>query len=213
MERILLVEDAVDFQNALRTLLEKDKRRVDVASNAAEAFRFLNANKFDLILLDISLPDRNGITLFCELRSNPQHAETPVIFVTGSAEDSDKVTAFSLGAEDYIVKPFSYLELKARIDARLQKAALRKQRSDVIKVGGLTLDVALYQADLNEEGVVRKLDLTPTEFKLLVHLARAPEQVFSREQILNVVWGNHVHVSTRAVDANISAIRKKLGTS
>lgn len=176
-----------------------------------EAVQVIQSREFELILLDVSLPGKDGFELCAYLQSHPKTKNVPVIFLTGMGEVTSKVTAFSLGAEDYITKPFNLLEFRARIDARLKKARAHSAGDEAPIRGEIELNLASQRA-LRIEGEKRvDLGLTPMEFKILHYLVRNEGRVLSRDQILNTVWGQNIHVFDRTVDTHISTLRKKLG--
>src|SRR5262249_6623062 len=141
----------------------------------------------------------------------PRASQIPVICLTGKTETASKVAAFTLGVEDYIVKPFDTIELRVRVEAKLKKIQRARNKSDHLVVGRLQIDRDNYTVHVTEASSRREISLTPTEFKLLCHLARQPERVFSREQLMTAVWGNDAEVFDRAVDVHMSGVRRKLG--
>lgn len=175
-----------------------------------EARNYLRHQIPALILLDIGLPDGNGLELCAELQGESPTREIPIIFLTGQGEVAHKVTAFAMGAEDYLVKPFSPLELKARLEARLKKLQNKNGSGSTICRGMLEIDAATQRVFRLEGSIRVAISLTPKEFKLLFHLARFEDRVFSRDQLLTLAWTD-AQVYDRTVDTHISAIRKKLG--
>src|SRR5262249_39267670 len=159
-------------------------------------------------LLDVNLPDGDGLTYFAKLRTQPHTSETPVVFVTSSGETPKEVMGFSLGAEDYIVKPIDPPRLKARIEARLRQIGEKAARDLTLQKGDLKLSVSHQRVILVRDGKDIQIDLTPVEFKLLFHLLRHEDQVFSREQLLIAVWGDSAEVFDRTVDMHVSNLRK-----
>lgn len=211
MQRILIVEDSVESQMIAKQAIIKPDIEVDVASNVAQAIQFLGSQPYHLILLDLHLPDGDGLDLFKKIQQSVDTKNIPVIFMTGTADIEEKVTAFSLGAEDYIVKPFHPLEFRARIEAKLKKFESQKTRSDVLVFGALTIDTLSHQVKLHEGKELTELELTQLEFKLLLYFVRHAEKTFTREHLLKSVWSKGVHVSDRTVDVHICELRKKLG--
>lgn len=202
---ILLVEDSEEFQFLIRKILTK--HNVIVTANPDDVLPILEREKIDLILLDLGLPVRDGFTVLDELQST-RFGSIPVICITGKSEISDKVAAFSMGADDYIVKPFDIIEFKARIDskiARLKKFALEQN----FAVGRLRVNWMSQQL-FTEANV--EISLTQTEYKLLICFINDSSKVFSRLELMNAVWGNEETVFDRAVDVHISSLRKKLST-
>ncbi len=209
--RILLVEDAEDAVLVVQDALAQH-HQVLVAKTVDEAADILAGNEISLVLLDLTLPQKDGYTLLAKLQGDPRTAGLPVICLTGRAEVSDKVAAFSLGAEDYLVKPVNTIELRARVDAKLRRVEKAKENNDHLVVGRLEIDRTAHIVYVKDaQGERKAVSLTPTEFKLLCHLARQPERVFTREQLMVGGWGNEGEVFDRAVDVHISGIRRKLG--
>ncbi len=209
MTKVLLIEDAEEYQKiVLRTL---PHLHVLCANDADEAIALVSKNDFDLILLDIHLPQRDGYSLLAEFQSKEETKDIPVICLTGKAGVTDKVTAFSLGAEDYLVKPFDPLELRARVDARLSRTKKTAVSETSLVVGPLEIDRSRHRTFLQEEQGRREVELTQTEFKILCCLAKRPDQIFTRDQLLVSVWGEDAKVLDRVVDTHICSLRKKLG--
>lgn len=205
MKRILLVEDMPEFQKLVKRTL--DHCAVTVAGTVKEALGQIGKNDFDLILLDISLPQDSGYTLLSELRGAKMLDRIPVICLTSKSEIADKLTAFSLGAQDYLVKPFDPLELRARVDTKMRLNT--NLTPACIRAGGLEIDFATHRVfDLDQKR--QEVKLTRTEFKLLCALANAHERVLSRDQLLVAVWGEDARVNDRAVDVHLCGLRKKL---
>lgn len=211
MGRILLIEDSPDGQFLARRALE-DVAELIIAGNLGSARQLLAANEFDVLIVDVQLPDGDGFELCSELISKQQESTRPrIVFLTGLNDLADKLAAFSLGCDDYVVKPVDPLELRARVQAQLRSCREAVLGTNVLKAGNLRLDVSSRSARLGNGTEPEELDLTPTEFKLLQHLARHPGQVFSREQLLEAVrGGSKVHVTDRTIDAHICRVRKKL---
>jgi DNA-binding response OmpR family regulator len=211
MLRILLIEDQTEFQFIVKAIFDCSRYFFFVATNASEALKILERNEVDLILLDIGLPDTDGFNLFSQLRTLPYSNEVPIIFLTGKKEVSDRVTGFSLGADDYIVKPFEPLEFRARIESKLQNRISRIQSRNILKKGRIELNQAMFKAFvLDSSGEKRDLELTPYEFRLLVHFMSYEGHVMTRDQLITAVWGDHVHVLERTIDRHISSLRRKL---
>lgn len=209
MHKILLVEDSKEIyqmvSQAVGSLVD-----LSWASTVTEATQSLSENNFSLILLDVELPDGNGIDLCSKIQaSNPN---LPIFFLTAHADLSEKVLGFSAGADDYITKPFAPLELRARLESRLRKLDLTKQNSDRLKWKELEINKSRQEVSINENGQYHKIDLTALEFKILLYFAAKPGDVILRDQILNDIWGEDIHVYHRSVDTHVSKLRKKLGT-
>jgi DNA-binding response OmpR family regulator len=210
MRSILLIEDEPDIQAIVQNLLGH-RHQLVLASTAAEAFKAIEANSIDLVLLDVGLPDGNGFQLFSRLRAAPRLQEVPIIFLTGSIAVNDRVAGFSLGADDYIVKPFESLEFRARIEARMAVRTLGLQKRDVVRKGRLELDRAMFKAFVRDRtGILRDLELTPHEFRLLIHFITHEDHILSRDQLMTAVWGDEIHVLERTIDRHVSTLRRKL---
>jgi two-component system alkaline phosphatase synthesis response regulator PhoP len=208
---ILLVEDSVDVFNLVKRALGSSIH-LEWAKNLAEASKTLQRKTFDLILLDVMLPDGDGFRLCSLLQTDDQLKNSPVIFLTAKTSISDKVLGFSVGAEDFITKPFDPLELKARIESRLRKRDREKMEADILKIGDIEVNKSTQKVHISDNGQTTELDLTPIEFKLLLLLCQETNKVYSRDEVLNTVWGEQVHVFARSVDTHISKLRKKLGS-
>jgi len=211
VHRILLVEDNPDgAQLVLRTL--SAIAEVIWAKGFSEARDHLKMGHFDLILLDVVLPDGDGYRLCSLLQEDPLYKGVPIIFLTGKNTTEDAVLGFQLGADDYVAKPFDPRELKARVEAKLKKRDVMKEQSETIRLGSLIIYKDQQRVRISEEsGQMMETELTPIEFRLLLFLAKEPGRVFSREEILEAVWGRGIHVYNRSVDTHISKLRKKLG--
>lgn len=211
MQKLLLVED----NEVIRVLAANTLKEfsLSMAANLKEAQSLIQNNTFDLILLDIGLPDGDGLAFLNQLSSS-SGTQTPVIVISGKTDIANKVTAFSFGAEDFISKPFDPIELKARIAAKLKKIERAKTHSDLLKIGDLIITVSkqkvVIQSNDNDQAPV---DLTTLEFKLLLALAKHPERVYSREHLLSEVWGNDLSVTLRSVDTHVAHLRKKIHKS
>jgi DNA-binding response OmpR family regulator len=206
MARILVVEDCPDSRALIeRSLADHELRLADSVSAAELA---LGAARFELVLLDLGLPDGDGFQICQRLQQGRETRDLPVVFLTASSELRDKVLAFQLGADDYVVKPFHPAELRVRVEARLRRAR-REAANEVVEVGELRLDPERFRVE-RADGA--ELDLTPRELRLLHLLARRSEQVVTRAQILECLWGG-ITVSARTVDTHVCNLRRKLGNS
>ncbi|MBC7691690.1 MAG: response regulator transcription factor [Methylotenera sp.] len=219
MERILLVEDSVEFQ----LLVKKSLGPMFDISNAggiSDATDQLSRNDFDLILLDVTLPDGNGFQFCSLLKTMERTSDVPVIMLTGKDASSDKVMGFSLGADDYIVKPFDPFELKARVEARLSHFKRQKEKTQILTRGLLQLNFTDQKAfvlntaktadRIPARAEKKDLNLTPIEFKLLSCFMRHENVVLTRLQLLEAVLGDQVHVLERTIDKHICSLREKL---
>jgi two-component system, OmpR family, phosphate regulon response regulator PhoB len=201
----LVVEDEASLVELLRYNLEQDGFEVVCVADGEEALMMIDERAPDIVLLDWMLPGLSGVEICRRLRSRPTTRNLPVIMITARSEETDRIRGLDTGADDYITKPFSMAELIARI-----RAVLRRIRpalaGDLIEVGDITIDRAAHRVVRNGQ----ELHLGPTEFRILDHFAQHPGRVFSREQLLNAVWGSDVYVEIRTVDVHIGRLRKAL---
>jgi two-component system phosphate regulon response regulator PhoB len=184
---------------------------VEIASNADEALFLLKKENFHLILLDIGLPGKDGYALLADLQSLRYVKDIPIICLTGKTNITDKITAFSLGVDDYLVKPFDPLELRARVDAKLIRTYKNAEEKSISRVGNLEINHNTHRVFIVVDKQKHEAVLTQTEYKILSVLARRPEQIFSRDQLLVAVWGEDARVTDRVVDTHVCSLRKKLG--
>jgi len=203
---IAALDDEADILELLRVNLQKAGFRFEGFQDAEALYRFLQKDKPDLILLDLMLPDIDGLDVCRYLRKNEGLSQIPVIMLTARGEESDKVLGLGLGADDYVTKPFSVKELVARVQAVLRR---REQRETArqISVGHLVIDLDKHEVTRDGE----RIDLTATEFKILQLLASRRGRVFTRDQILDYLWGHEKAVVDRTVDVHIRNLREKLG--
>ena len=201
---VLIVEDEAALVTMLRYNLESEGYRVSEAVDGEEAILLVIEEPPDLILLDWMLPSLSGIEVCRRIRRNESARDVPIIMLTARGEDSDRVRGLDSGADDYITKPFSPRELTARVRAVLR----RSQPSDHERLvyGDIEMDLARHRVQRGG----RDLHLGPTEYRLLRHFLESPGRVFSREQLLDAVWGRDVYVETRTVDVHIRRLRKTL---
>src|SRR2546423_583026 len=203
MKKILLIEDDTDLFALLKYNLEKEGFSLTGLQTGKGALEACRQTRPDLILLDIMLPDSDGLDICKGIRKEPELASTPVIFLTARASETDRIVGLEIGANDYVVKPFFVRELTARIKLQFRN---QSAPSRVIEAGGLELDAASRQVRLHGNA----LSLTATEFRLLEFLMSRPGVVFSREQLLNSVWGQDRAITDRAVDVYILRLRQKI---
>lgn len=201
--RILVVDDAPEIQLLVRRSLEH-RHMVEAASSLDEARAALRRGVFDLILLDVLLPDGNGFEFFEEQKSALNG--TPVVFLTGLADVENKVSAFRLGAEDYLVKPVDPRELIVRVDARVSRKG-----SSELSFGSLKVNLERYEVLMTKDGSETRVDLTPHELKILIRLVQNRGRVLSRNQLIDEAWGAGIHIEERTVDKHVSSMRKKIG--
>ena len=201
---VLIVEDEAALVTMLRYNLESEGYRVSEAVDGEEAILLVIEEPPDLILLDWMLPSLSGIEVCRRIRRNESARDVPIIMLTARGEDSDRVRGLDSGADDYITKPFSPRELMARVRAVLR----RSQPSDNERLvyGDIEMDLAHHRVQRGG----RNLHLGPTEYRLLRHFLESPGRVFSREQLLDAVWGRDVYVEARTVDVHIRRLRKTL---
>lgn len=210
--RILLVEDSpVDRKIALASL--EKKYTVITAESLAEAQKELDAGKFDLILLDVDLPDGNGFRFVSGLKGHDCIKNTPIFFITRKSETPDEVLGFALGADDYLAKPVDPMKLRARVDAKLLKAEEARKQNSILQNTGLRLNFTSQQAYLLGKNGEKTLDLTPLEFKILAHFMKHENHVFTREQLIDRIWGISTNVIDRTVDMHVSNLRRKIDGS
>ena len=204
--KVLVVED----EDALATLLEynlaKEGYDISLAPDGEEALLRVDEEAPDLVILDWMLPKVSGIEVCRRLRQGPKTRNIPIIMLTARGEETDRIRGLDTGADDYVVKPFSMSELTARV-----RAVLRRIRpgltEDVARYGDIVMDRVAHR--VRRSG--KEVHLGPTEFRLLDHFMRHPGRVFSREQLLDSVWGSEIYVEARTVDVHIGRLRKALG--
>ncbi len=202
---ILIVEDEEPLTLLLRYNLEAEGYDVDSATRGDEADMRLKERVPDLVVLDWMLPGLSGIELCRRLRARPDTRQLPIIMLTARGEESEKVRGLATGADDYIVKPFSVPELLARVRALLRRAHPERM-AQVLSIG----DIALDREKKRVTRAHRAIDLGPTEYRLLEFLMERPGRVFSREQLLNGVWGSENYIDERTVDVHVGRLRKAL---
>jgi two-component system phosphate regulon response regulator PhoB len=205
---VLVVEDEDALATLLHYNLDKEGYRVGVAGDGEEALIMANERAPDLVILDWMLPKVSGIEVCRRLRGRSETRNVPIIMLTARGEESDRIRGLDTGADDYVVKPFSMVELTARV-----RAVLRRIRpglaDDRITVGDIVIDRVAHR--VKRSG--KEIHLGPTEFRLLDYLMQHPGRVFSREQLLDAVWGSDVYVEARTVDVHIGRLRKALNGS
>jgi DNA-binding response OmpR family regulator len=204
MTRILIVEDEPSIALALEDDLRREGYDVDLVMDGDEACRRGTSCRFDLILLDVMLPKRDGFEVCRYLRS--EGIKVPILMLTARGQESEKVIGFELGADDYVTKPYGPRELRARIKALLRRTA--EAGESIYRFGACELDSA--RRELRREGSV--VDLKPMEYRLLEYFLRCSGRARTRRQILDEVWGNEMHVTDRVVDNQVTNLRKKIET-
>jgi len=202
---ILVVEDEPAIQELIAVNLEHAGHRVLRAASVPQAEEHVRNALPDLVLLDCMLPGLSGVSYAKQLRANERTRDVPIIMLTARASEQDKILGLESGADDYVTKPFSPRELLARIKAVMRRRA-PQLTEDMVEIAGLRLDPAAHRVNGNG----RNLDLGPTEFRLLHWFITHPERVYSRAQLLDEVWGDHVFVEERTVDVHIRRLRQAL---
>ena len=208
MARILIVEDEKDIRDVILFNLKQAGHDVLVAARGDEALAQLaQADRLDLVILDVMLPDTSGVEICRSMRKTPEHAQTPVLMLTARGEEIDRVVGFEVGADDYVVKPFSMRELLLRVQAVLRRTNSVQSVSSVIEYGGIKIDREAHRVWVDGEEV----ELTALEFRLLVTFYERRNRVQSRGTLLDDVWGLSPDLSTRTVDTHVKRLREKLG--
>ena len=209
MNKALVVDDEKLIVKGIKFSLEQDGYEVDVAYDGSEALKMAKEKEYDIVLLDVMLPEMDGMEVCQAIR---EFSEMPIIMLTAKGTDMDKILGLEYGADDYITKPFNILEVKARIKAIIRrnskksKAAQKNER--IIEVSDLKLDLdsrRVFEKD-------KELNLTAKEFDILELLTQNPDKVYSREKLLNIVWGNKLHEAgdVRSVDVHVRRLREKI---
>jgi len=203
MKTVLVVEDEMKIARLVRDYLEHAGFDVVVTGDGNAAIASARGRKPDLVVLDLGLPGRDGLDVTRELRRT---SNIPIVMLTARGEESDRVVGLELGADDYVVKPFSPKELVARVRAVLRRTQATRAGPETIRVADVEVDLARMRVHVGG----RPVDLTPTEFELLATLAREPGRVFTRGQLLDAVHGWAIESYERAIDAHVKNIRKKI---
>ncbi len=202
--RILVVDDEKLLVKGIKFNLENEGYQVETAYDGAAALELARANDFDLILLDLMMPEMDGLTACMRIR---EFSSVPIIMLTARGEDADKIIGLESGADDYITKPFNVLELKARIRALLRRATqAAQQKTELLSVGEISLDPSRHIALRGGEEV----ELTAKEYDILELLIKNPHRVYSRETLMDIVWGYTYAGDFRTVDVHIRRLREKL---
>lgn len=203
MYRLLIVDDESKIREVLREYAEFEGYSVTEASDGMEAVRLCRENDFDLVVMDIMMPKLDGFSAVKEIR---KIKNTPVLMLSARGEEYDKLFGFELGADDYVVKPFSPKEVMARINAIIGRDQ-GKNRKSALKFDGLVIDVEARDVFVDGD----KVDLTPKEFELLVYLASNKNRALSREQLLKEIWGYDFFGDDRTIDTHIKMLRNNIG--
>lgn len=205
--KVLVVDDEEPILELLTYNLEKNGYEVKTAANGFQAVEIAKRFTPDVVLLDIMMPRMDGVETCRQLRENPALQKTFIVFLTARSEEYSEVAAFEVGADDYITKPIKPRALMSRINALFRRDSKKNPPSNVISAGDLTIDRTSYTVRLNG----REISLPKKEFELLFFLALSPNKVFSREDLLQNIWGSDVYVLARTVDVHIRKVREKIG--
>jgi|SRR5690606_6346780 len=205
--RVLVVDDEEPILELLKYNLEKGGYEVRVASDGMKAVEIAKKFTPDLVLLDIMMPKMDGVETCRQLRDLPELQKTFIIFLTARSEEYSEVAAFDVGADDYITKPIKPRALMSRINALFRRDSKKSSPSTTIAVGDLVIDRTSYTIKVNH----KEINLPKKEFELLFFLAQNPNKVFSREDLLQNIWGSDVYVLARTVDVHIRKVREKIG--
>jgi two-component system, OmpR family, alkaline phosphatase synthesis response regulator PhoP len=203
MPKILVVDDEVHILDLVRLYMEREGYRVETAAKGSEGLEKLTVFNPDIVLLDLTLPDIDGFNLCRQIR---QKSNVPIVMLTARREDYDKIIGLELGADDYVTKPFNPLELSARIKAVLRRYQMGQPAGEVAEIGRLRIDLSRHEASI----AGRPITLRTKEFALLAALVHNPGFVFSREKLLEIVWGFDYYGETRTVDVHVNHLREKL---
>lgn len=208
MSKILVVDDEKDIVELISYNLEKEGFPVLKAYDGEAALRITKTQKPDLVILDLMLPGISGIDICKALRNNPETAGLPIIMVTAKSDETDKIIGLEIGADDYITKPFSVKELVARVRAvlRRKREESKQPRKENLSYGDLEIDYVSYAVKV----AGKEVNLSPTELKLLFFFSQNPGRVYTRNQILDHVWGDNTFVTPRAVDVHIRRLRSQI---
>lgn len=205
-QRIIIIEDERDIVELVRYNFRKEGFEVESFSRGRDGLEYLHRSPADLVLLDIMLPDEDGFEICKRLRADERLKGLPVIFLTAKGEEMDRILGLEIGADDYVVKPFSPRELVARAKAVLRRQERVAEKREVVESGALRLDTRTQEVTVRG----RPVELSALEFKLLYFLASHPRHVFDRDRLLDEVWGRDRFVTPRTVDVHIRRLRKKI---
>ncbi len=213
MATILLVDDSPEIRDVVNAVLRKD-HVIEWAKTIREANDFIDSGaKVDLVLLDIDLPDGNGIDFLGQVAGRFESQGIGTIFLTGTNNVHTRVRSFTLGALDYIPKPFDIVEFQVRVSAKLKASQDRTAVQSALSKGNITVDLVRQQVFEVSQDNRRQLDLTPVEFRMLLLLLQRDGTVVTRKEILDTVWGQSAHVSARCVDHHVCGLRKKIAAT
>ena len=202
---LFIAEDETSIVSLLKYNLEKEGHKISSSENGEEALKLIKEKIPDLVLMDWMLPDLSGVEICKQLKKNKKFSDIPIIMLTAKGEEEDKLKAFDTGADDYVTKPFSQKELNARIKSLLRRSKPQSS-SDIVEFTDLKIDRITKRVYRND----KEISLGPTEFKLLDFFIKNPKRVYSREQLLNNVWGENIYVESRTVDVHIRRLRQAI---
>lgn len=208
-QRVVIIEDEKDIVDLVRYNFRKEGFDIESFSSGRDGLEYIRHNSVDLVLLDVMLPDVDGTEICRRVRADERLKGLPIIFLTAKGEEIDRVVGLELGADDYVVKPFSPRELVARAKAVLRRREAVPGKAEIIELPELRLDSGTREAKVRG----RPIQLSALEFKLLHFLASQPRRVFTREQLLDNVWGTDRFVTPRTVDVHIRRLREKIEKS
>jgi DNA-binding response OmpR family regulator len=203
MTTVLVVEDEIEIARVVRDYLRNAGFEVNVVGDGGSAVASVRSAKPDLLVLDLGLPGRDGLDVAREIR---RWSDTPIVMLTARGDETDRIVGLEIGADDYVVKPFSPKELVARVRAVLRRTRTAARGDEVVRAGDVEIDTAKMRVSV----AGTQVDLTPTEFQLLATLAREPGRVFTRSQLLDAVHGVAIESYERAIDAHVKNIRRKI---
>ncbi|UMZ74201.1 response regulator transcription factor [Natranaerofaba carboxydovora] len=204
--QLLIIEDDTELCNMLKISLEHKGFNVELAYNGDEGIEKIKSNKYSLIILDVMLPKKDGWEVCQKIRSSEHNSKTPILMLTAKVEEDDKILGLKLGADDYVTKPFSPRELTARVEALIRRANDFEEKDNAYQYRDLTIDPNTYKVIVNDS----ELQLTHKEFELLLTLCKDYGVVFSRDKLLEKIWGFSFIGGTRTVDEHIKRLRKKI---
>ncbi|HKL12557.1 MAG TPA: response regulator transcription factor [Halanaerobiales bacterium] len=209
-EKILIVDDEKNIRDLLKFNLENEGYETIEAKDGEEALEKVQEN-IDLVILDLMLPEIDGLNVCKQIRNDEKTGDLPIIMLTAKSEDIDRIIGLELGADDYVTKPFNTRELIARIKALLRRISMsrgyEKEDKKIIKVNDLMINIKNHTVKVNDN----EIPMTPKEFDLLVFLIRNDDQVFTRDTLLSKIWGYEFSGDTRTVDVHVRRLRKKIG--
>ncbi|MFQ3214987.1 MAG: two-component system alkaline phosphatase synthesis response regulator PhoP [Marivirga sp.] len=206
-QKVLVVDDEADILEILKYNLEKEGYEVETAADGEQAVVVAKKFKPHLVLLDIMMPNQDGVETCRQLREAPETSGSFIIFLTARSEEYSEVAAFDNGADDYITKPIKPRALMSRINAYFRRDIKKKNESSKITIGDLSIDRTSYSVTVAD----KKVTLPKKEFELLYFLAQNPNKVFNRDDLLHNIWGSDVYVLARTVDVHVRKVREKVG--